>query len=112
MGSIANASAAPINIFRIEPPFTELNYITPCPNYRCDKKRRHAALMLTLEGMDTLLADNFSTQPQVCAPHTTGNSQELLENEVKPLMTDCLPQGERASVISGQNAHHSHQRWF
>jgi len=36
MGSIANASAAPINIFRIEPPFTELNYITPCPNYRSE----------------------------------------------------------------------------
>jgi len=43
MGSIANASTAPINIFRIEPPFTELNYITPCPNYRCEIKRRQAS---------------------------------------------------------------------
>jgi len=99
MGNIANASTAPINIFRIEPPFTELNYITPCPNYRCEIKRRQAALMnLTLDGMETLLADNFPTHSLKLARLTrfaddfiiTGKSQELLENEVKPLITVYL----------------------
>ena len=53
---------------------------------------------LTLDGMETLLADNFPTHSLKLARLTrfaddfiiTGKSQEILENEVKPLITVFL----------------------
>ena len=53
---------------------------------------------LTFDGMETLLADNFPTHSRKLVRLTrfaddfiiTGKSQELLENEVKPLITVFL----------------------